>query len=189
MSIARYNRKAHAQMKGFLMGLAGGLVGTALVVAALVLAGILPFQAVTTTVAKKGSSDNTQVAYRTTGLTPQQIYEQSADSVVEIVSTFPAQLDFFGQSSGQQQGIGSGFVVSADGYILTNAHVVSENGQLAGDVQVIFNKDGKQTTKVAGTIVGADDSTDVALIRVDPSQAPDLDPIPVSVPARGVRRD
>jgi S1-C subfamily serine protease len=164
-------------IKGFFSGVAGGLVGTALVVGALLLAGVGPFNTVTTVVKKTGSSG--QVAFQTTGLTPQQIYKQSADSVVEIVSTFPGQTDIFGQSSGAQQGIGTGFVVSSEGYILTNAHVVSESGQLAGDVKVIFNSGGKQTAEVTGTIVGADDSTDVALIKVDPSQTPTLDPIPL----------
>jgi putative serine protease PepD len=164
-------------MRGFFSGMAGGLVGTALVVGALLLDGVGPFNTVTTVVKNQGSSG--QVAFQTTGLTPEQIYKQSADSVVEIVSTFPGQTDIFGQSTGAQQGIGTGFVVSSEGYILTNAHVVSESGQQATDVKVVFNTGGSKTAEVAGTIVGADESTDVALIKVDPSQTPTLDPIPL----------
>ena len=116
-------------------------------------------------------------AFKTTGLTPQQVYEKNVGSVVEIVSTFPGTIDMWGQSSGEQQGIGTGFVVSEDGDILTNAHVVSESGQAASSVTVIFKGSGSEGTRVQGTIVGADESTDVALITIDPSQAPALVPV------------
>ncbi len=113
------------------------------------------------------------------GLTPQQIYDENVGSVVEIVTTFPGTTDIFGQSSGGQQGLGSGFVVSEDGYILTNAHVVSQNGQAVATVEVVFKANGDQQTKVQGTVVGADESTDVALIKVDPSQTGDLRPVEI----------
>ena len=70
-------------------------------------------------------------------------------------------------------------MVSRDGYILTNAHVVSENGQAVSTVTVIFKGDGSPGTQVEGTVLGADESTDVALIKVDPSQTPGLEPIPL----------
>ena len=70
-------------------------------------------------------------------------------------------------------------MVSRDGYILTNAHVVSESGQAVSTVTVIFKGDGSQGTQVEGTVLGADESTDVALIKVDPSQTPGLEPIPL----------
>jgi putative serine protease PepD len=164
-------------MKGLFAGLAGGFIGTAMVVGALLVSGVIPLDTVTTTTPTQSSDKTTTaVSYQEDGLTPQQIYDDSADGVVEIVATFAGQMDIFGQSS-EQQGIGSGFVVDEDGYILTNAHVVSNNGQLASDVQVIFNEGGKQTNQVSGTIVGADDSTDVAVIKVDPAQVSTLDPI------------
>jgi len=70
-------------------------------------------------------------------------------------------------------------VVSRDGYILTNAHVVGENGQAVTTVTVIFKGDGSPGTQVEGTVLGADESTDVALIKVDPRQTPGLEPIPL----------
>ena len=112
------------------------------------------------------------VAFKTTGYTPQEIYEKYVGSVVEIQSTFPGSYDMWGQYSGDQRALGTGFVVSEDGDILTNAHVVSESGLVAGSVTVIFKGDGADDVQVPGTIVGVDDSTDVALIRVDPSTAP-----------------
>ena len=58
------------------------------------------------------------------------------------------------------QGSGSGFILSQDGYIMTNNHVVSR----AGEVKVLMS-DG---TELDATIIGQDPATDVALIKVDP---------------------
>jgi putative serine protease PepD len=118
-------------------------------------------------------------AFTTSGLTPQQIYEEHVDSVVEIQATFPGAYDMWGQYSGDQQALGTGFVVSDDGSILTNAHVVSANGQVASAVTVIFKGEGAEGIQVEGTVVGADDSTDVALVTIDPSQVPGLEAIPL----------
>ncbi len=66
---------------------------------------------------------------------------------------------------GQAQGVGSGFIISPDGYILTNAHVVSG----AGEVTVRL-ADAKREFKAK--VIGADERTDVALIKVDASGLP-----------------
>ncbi len=99
---------------------------------------------------------------------PSQLYDKYAGSVVQIVSTFPGQSNIF-HASQSQTGVGSGFVATSDGYILTNAHVVtdenSQSAQRATDIEVNFN-DGK---KARATIVGYDlTSSDVAVIKVDP---------------------
>jgi len=152
--------------------MAAGFLGAAVL---LVVANMLGFVGggQTTTGAVKGA----YAAYKSAGLTPQQIYQQHAGSVVEIQTTFPGTFDIFGQQTGGGQALGTGFVVSKDGYILTNAHVVSESGQAVSTVTVIFKGAGSQGTQVQGTVLGADESTDVALIKVDPSQTPELQPI------------
>jgi putative serine protease PepD len=126
-----------------------------------------------------GTVAGAYAAFKSSGLTPQQIYEKHAGSVVEITATFPGTYDIFGQQTGGGQALGTGFVVSEDGYILTNAHVVSESGQAVSTVTVTFKGDGTQGAQVEGTVLGADESTDVALIKVDPSQTPGLVPIPL----------
>jgi S1-C subfamily serine protease len=163
-------------MKRFMTGVAGGLVGAAVVLAIAGLLGLAPLGSSST----EPAAEQGKVTYTSsTGLTPQQIYQQHADSVVKVISTFPGSTDFWGQSTGEQQGVGSGFVVSTDGYILTNAHVVSESGQIAGKVEVMLNREGKQTTTVGATIIGIDDSTDVALLKVDTGESGALDAIPL----------
>ena len=64
----------------------------------------------------------------------------------------------------QQQGQGSGFIVDADGIVLTNAHVVEG----ASDVSVTL-PDGRNFT---GKVLGADPLTDVAVVRVVGSRLP-----------------
>ncbi|MAK55020.1 MAG: serine peptidase [Pusillimonas sp.] len=66
------------------------------------------------------------------------------------------------------RGVGSGFIISKDGYILTNTHVVAG----ASDIHVTLTN-GKE---YEAEIVGTDARTDVALIKIDAS---DLKPLPV----------
>lgn len=65
------------------------------------------------------------------------------------------------QERGRQfsMGQGSGFILSADGYVVTNGHVVSS----AEEVDVIL-QDG---TALTAQVVGVDDKTDLALVKVD----------------------
>jgi serine protease Do len=65
------------------------------------------------------------------------------------------------------QGMGSGFIVSPDGYIVTNAHVVDG----ASEVTVKLTDRREFTAKV----VGADKRTDVALIKIEAKDLPALD--------------
>lgn len=67
------------------------------------------------------------------------------------------------------QGIGSGVIVSTDGYIVTNNHVVStEDGNDADEILVKLN-DGRE---LEAEIIGRDPLTDVAIIKVDASGLP-----------------
>jgi putative serine protease PepD len=158
------------RFKRFLLTVGAGFLGAAML---LVAATALGWTGGNT--ATGGTAKTAYTSFETSdGLTPQQIYDENVGGVVEIVTTFPGTTDIWGQSSGGGQALGTGFVVSKDGYILTNAHVVSESGQAVSTVVVVFKGSGDQQTKVEGTVVGADESTDVALIKVDPSQTGDL---------------
>jgi serine protease Do len=65
-----------------------------------------------------------------------------------------------------QRGVGSGFIISNDGYVLTNAHVVDG----ADDVLVTLTDRREFTAKV----LGADKRSDVALLKVEASNLPRL---------------
>ncbi|MDR0364612.1 MAG: Do family serine endopeptidase [Bacteroidales bacterium] len=66
----------------------------------------------------------------------------------------------------QQIGMGSGVIISEDGYIVTNNHVIEG----ATDIEVTLND--KQ--KLMATVVGTDPTTDIALIKVDAANLPFL---------------
>jgi serine protease Do len=65
------------------------------------------------------------------------------------------------------QGLGSGFIVSPDGYILTNAHVV--DGATEVTVKLIDRRE------FTAKVIGADKRTDIALIKIDAKDLPALD--------------
>jgi len=167
---------------------ATGALATVLVVVLLMATGVLPVKTEKTTVVREKSvttaAATSTVAMTSTAMTPAQIYEKYSAGVVEVLSTFSnvASMSPYGQSSSSAQALGSGFVVSADGSILTNAHVVSDSGVTADSVKVVFKTlsgSGTDTTTVAATVVGVDETSDVALLKVDPAKAPALDPLPL----------
>jgi serine protease Do len=65
-----------------------------------------------------------------------------------------------------QMGQASGFIVSPDGYLLTNSHVVQD----ASEISVILN-DGRE---FPGKVVGQDPSTDIAVVKIDGANLPTL---------------
>lgn len=62
-----------------------------------------------------------------------------------------------------QRGLGSGVIVSADGYILTNYHVVKD----ADEIDVVMDRD-----QFDAKIIGTDPATDVAVIKIDAQNLP-----------------
>jgi len=69
-----------------------------------------------------------------------------------------------GDDEPQQRGVGSGFILSTDGFVLTNAHVVD------GADEVLVTLTDKREFKAR--IVGADKRTDVAVVKIDASGLP-----------------
>jgi S1-C subfamily serine protease len=113
---------------------------------------------------------------------PAQIYKDVAPGVVTITSVFDGGgNDLLGDNAAAGQG--SGFVVSKEGEIVTNAHVVTNGGHLNGggtprEAKEMFVEFGDRN-RVPAEIVGFDADADVALIKVDPDGL-DLDPVPLS---------
>lgn len=104
--------------------------------------------------------------------------ENTVHSVVHITTkvvqtTFqrdPFQEFFYGPGAGGREfkqygaGAGSGVIVSSQGYIVTNNHVI-EN---ASEIQVILNDNSKYDAKV----IGADPSTDIAVLKIEGENFP-----------------
>ncbi|GAB2745706.1 S1C family serine protease [Amycolatopsis magusensis] len=85
----------------------------------------------------------------------------SVESVAQKVSPSVVQLQVAGRG-GQANG-GSGFVIDANGYVLTNNHVVENAANGGGQIQVVF-QDGR---KAPATVVGRDPSSDVAVVKAE----------------------
>ncbi len=91
-------------------------------------------------------------------------YDNRRSSVYDYFFDFR---DFFGDQGGQPQPVtatGSGVIISPDGYIVTNNHVVTESNK----IEVTLNN--KKTYEA--TIVGTDPSTDLAVIKIKGEQLP-----------------
>ena len=102
---------------------------------------------------------------------PQAIYEEAAPGVVTIRSVFGGG-NASGILGGRAAGQGSGFVVSSDGEIVTNAHVVTD-AQASGGGDINAAKQlfvqFPDRNQVPAEVVGFDPFADVALLKVDPS--------------------
>lgn len=95
------------------------------------------------------------------GLSPAAIFEQAKNQVVGITTEVTYQ-NFFGMTTSSAVS-GSGFIISEDGYILTNYHVI-EKAYLNGLDVTVMLYDG---TKYTASIVGFEADNDVAVLKID----------------------
>ena len=106
-----------------------------------------------------------QVASVDTGkaLTPSEVYAQNVNSTVGITTSITT--NYFGYQT-TSAAAGSGFVLTQDGYILTNYHVVEGSNSIT-----VTAYDG---TAYDAQLIGYDESNDIAVLKVD---ATDLTPV------------
>jgi len=90
-----------------------------------------------------------------------QIPGDSGDQIQEFFRRFQIPMP---QGDAIRKGVGSGFIVSADGYILTNAHVVDDANEVT--VKLTDNREFK------AKVIGVDRRTDVALVKIDAKNLP-----------------
>ena len=107
--------------------------------------------------------------------------ELSVNAVVHVKTMYPARrttqsldpfYEFFfgrpqtpqGQNAPQQQGSGSGVIISPDGYIVTNNHVIENSTE----IEIVLND--KRTFKAE--LVGTDPTTDIALLKIKAKNLP-----------------
>ena len=121
----------------------------------------------TATVASLNPSPTTTIKSVASSSGATSIYNSTHSGVVSILSTSnndsSAQGGFGSGGSSQSTALGSGIVLDAKGDILTNEHVVDS----ATKVTVSFDTN-PSTTRTA-TVVGTDPSTDLAVVKVDPT--------------------
>lgn len=169
----------NTNMKLFGLGLLGGMLPLGL---------FLAFSGTNTPQVDTFSSGYNTPVHRTSfagGGIPVDFVEASASSINSVVHVTTKivrtnfqrdvfQEFFYGPGAGgrefqqHSQSSGSGVIVSSDGYIVTNNHVVED----ASEIEIILNDNSKYTAKV----IGADPSTDIAVLKID---AKNLQPIPI----------
>jgi putative serine protease PepD len=157
------------------MPVIGGAVAGG-IIAVVVASGSSTTKSVTTTVTTQAKQAALPASFsKASGQSVNQIYKSASPGVVDIVVTTqsqsPAAQLFGGGGSTTQksQGEGAGVVYNAQGYILTDEHVVSG----ATSVKVNF-QDGKS---YSAKVIGTDPSTDVGVIKVS-APSSELHPIP-----------
>lgn len=94
-------------------------------------------------------------------LATEQVYEKAGPSVVGVV-VYDSSADLFADPIGR----GSGIIISEDGYIVTNSHVVGDSTKYG--VKIVLDTG----EEISGKIVGTDKKTDLAVIKVEKSGLP-----------------
>lgn len=102
-----------------------------------------------------------KTAHRGDELETTEIAKKVGPSVVGITSVVQGQMSFFGGYS-QSSADGSGIILSKDGYIVTNNHVVANSSS----VVVTLNTG----TEYEAKLIGADEQTDLAVIKIEPKE-------------------
>jgi len=136
---------------------------------------VVPAPGEATPAAQSGPSDAAKPLVGN-GFDAAELYRKRAAGVVTIFALFE------GEGTGAGASQGSGFVVSDDGYILTNSHVVTTAGEsdadadpVAADTVYVQFRDGE---RVPAKIVGWDLFDDVGLLKVDPGDHA-VSPVPL----------
>lgn len=95
-----------------------------------------------------------------------QMPEGMPPEMEELFKHFYNNPDGDGYDSGETQSLGSGFIISPDGYVLTNHHVVKD----ADEIIVKFS----DRRELVAKLIGSDARTDVALLKVAASNLPSV---------------
>ena len=141
-------KRRHPAVKAALLGLLGGVVGAGALVAALHFAGVIGNN---TTITTSGGGSSQSITINPSDDSTTLASAVAAKALPSVVS--------INVTTSDAEGVGSGVTLDTDGNILTNYHVV----------------EGAQTISVSAggnsydaTVVGTDESSDLAVIKIDP---------------------
>ena len=160
------SRKAAAVFMALVILAAGGLgVG----------GGILGYQlakgsgsgsGVNITTVQPSSGENTNaVNYTGDSMSVSDVAAMTSPSVVEI-TTEAVTTDIYMQQY-VQTGAGSGVIISEDGYIVTNSHVIGDSNQYPVKVVFTGQDENEEDQEYPAQIVGYDKRTDIAVLKID----------------------
>ncbi len=97
----------------------------------------------------------------TTDLTVPQVEDIVADSVVEITTEFQSS---YGPYQFVSEGAGSGVIISENGYVITNNHVITGDSNEVADTVTVRLKNGDE---YEAKVIGNDAESDIALLKVE----------------------
>lgn len=124
-----------------------------------------------TTSTSSGQINTTQISLEEYSATGIGVAQKILPSIVGIRVEFPVNSIFLNQSGSTATAEGSGIIISEDGYILTNNHVVSSSSSSSyyslGEATKISVYLYNDTTAYEASIVGTDEETDLAVIKID----------------------
>jgi S1-C subfamily serine protease len=101
------------------------------------------------------------------------LFERSRAGVVLVEARPPGTpLSFVRPSRDDGIATGTGFVIDDSGHVVTNAHVVAGG-------RVVTVQTAPRAARIRARVLGRDPSTDLALLRVNPREAPELAPLPL----------
>ncbi|MCI5839990.1 MAG: trypsin-like peptidase domain-containing protein [Peptoniphilaceae bacterium] len=159
----RRNTPKEKSSKGyFLSGLFGVLIGAVIVIFAVNFFAKSPKSSSENPLVEDYTSNKDSVNDLNTTTTENKIVKKSIDSVVGITTLQESDtMTFFGKQTGYAEGLGSGVIISKDGYILTNSHVVADGDALK--LQVMFS----DNKTVDGKLIWNDSTLDLAIVKVE----------------------
>jgi len=111
---------------------------------------------------KQGTAPNVSAPAQTGLMTPGQVYNQNVRAVVAI-SNQATTTNFYGQVS-ETASSGSGFIISADGYVVSNYHVVQGATKLT-----VLTSDGAEYN---AKLIGYDATNDISLLKIEAENLP-----------------
>ena len=106
---------------------------------------------------------NTPLATTGREMSAQDIYDMACSQVVGITVEVESVIGFFGQQGSMTAVSGSGFIISTDGYILTNYHVIETAYLQDLPINVHMNDE----TIYEAKIIGFEPTNDIALIKIE----------------------
>ncbi len=164
-------RRKSGKLGNFLSGLVGAVIGGFIVLA-------LTGNSFTKNNDKNQTSENNPSQNNSVVINPSKddmsmetaVVKKSIDSVVGITTKSErTQLSLFGPQTGYVEGVGSGSIVSSDGYILTNSHVVDDGD--ADEINVLL----KDEKTMPAKLIWNDTTLDLAIIKVDGKNLPKIE--------------